>query len=360
MSLSKILLHSNYAQYSTKPLSSLYQSSSNLFGKDFKKVGNILTNGSSLLNKGDKIGVVSDTILSDGNIKLDKDTKTKIIQYIESMGFEPVFDAHHYNAKYFRWQGTTEDRANHIVNLIEKKKVQAIWPLFGKGGDSSVAEYLYSENYIPSSKIVNLGAFSHHADMGLLGSYKNFYKAQINATQLAYVALDLVPKENQEAYKMALVSGLGASYKELMALNPKALYSNTMIGKLYGGNLGVILANASKKWFPDLKDSIFYIEQFNVDPHEMDRQLHSAFRIAKEHGAKGILLGRLMTNKNADGSKTDSDLRSIVSRLLFENEDLAIYQSNLFGHGYSNLPLGIGGAVELDGQNEMLTTEFLN
>jgi muramoyltetrapeptide carboxypeptidase LdcA involved in peptidoglycan recycling len=199
-----------------------------------------------------------------------------------------------------------------------------------------------------------MGAFSHHTDMGML----DIWAAQINATQLAYVASGVVPKENIEAYKQALLNGNAAKYDGLVQLNSAAKETDTVIdGKLIGGNLGVLIANSNKEWFPSLENNILFVEQFNLDPHEMDRQLEFIKNRAEIGQARAILLGKIMTSKNPDGSKTDHEAAHIVEHFA-ESTKIPVFQLDCFGHSYSNLPLGIGTYASIDPKAKTLTSDL--
>jgi muramoyltetrapeptide carboxypeptidase len=361
--VSKLITSATHRNFSTNHLprtdleifkTAKYETVTPLHGKGGKKLGELLSRGKPLVKPGDKVGLVLDTLHSDGQLSTAPETMNKIYEFIKSLGLEPVVSKMSLETKYKRWAGTPEQRAANIIDLIENHKAKVIWPLFGKGGASTPVDILMKQSYKPSHPVVNMGAFSHHTDMGLL----DIWAAQINATQLAYIATGAVPKENIEACKQALLNGNAAKYEGLVPLNSLANEASNLIeGKLIGGNLGVLNANSNKDWYPSLEDKILYIEQFNVDPHELDRQLDFIKNLVENGQVKAILLGKIMTSKNADGSKTDHEAAEIIKHFA-ETIKIPVYQLDCFGHGYSNLPLGIGTYASIDPKAKTLTSDF--
>lgn len=108
--------------------------------------------GSPILARGARVGILCDTLHGDREIGLDYEAGLRTAaELVAMLGFEPVIDPVHRDvAPYFeRWAGTVSERAQHFIDLIERHRVDAVFPLFGKGGCHAVVDAIAASGYRP-------------------------------------------------------------------------------------------------------------------------------------------------------------------------------------------------------------------
>lgn len=114
-------------------------------------------------------------------------------------------------------------------------------------------------------------------------------------------------------------------------------------GRLIGGHLRSINSLQGTKYFPNIKNSILFLEEdFETSPDLLSRNLTSLSLQKDFKSIKGVLMGRF---QNSSGL-SDSLLKNILLETLPKNIPIII---NLdFGHTMPISTLPIGGELELD------------
>ena len=122
-------------------------------------------------------------------------------------------------------------------------------------------------------------------------------------------------------------------------------------GRLVGGCLVDVIYTIGTAWEPDLDGAIFFFEECNSAPIQIDRALLHLEQIGKLEGVRGIVVGELAgcewyDHTSAPRSKT---LENVLEDRLGGLGIPVLYGLPL-GHGASlaTLPLGVGVTVDAD------------
>lgn len=312
--------------------------------------------GPALLVPGARVGILCDTLHGDREIGLDYAAGLRTAaELVRELGFEPVIDHKHAAvAPYFeRWAGSPQARVEHVVRLIEDYRVDALFPLFGKGGSHAVVDAIAASDYRPSRKLVLVGGFSHHSDWALFAQSRrgrDFFSHVINATQCAYWRI--LPRANVDNLKTLLSGASRVEYTGLRLLNHAPL--RELSGPLSGGNLSALVLNRDKPWMPDLRGRIVVVEDYDRHAHDFHRTFSAFARDAERAGAAALLVCAMLPLKRAAHAQLDvetrqreqardrDELEAIVREVASCCAIHVFQQPAICGHGAMNYPLGMG------------------
>ena len=122
-------------------------------------------------------------------------------------------------------------------------------------------------------------------------------------------------------------------------------------GRLIGGNLGAFIDTLGTPWEPDLNGTIFFFEDSNKAPIQIDGTLLHLEQVGKLEGVRGIVVGELAGCEwygyhSTPRSKT---LENVLDDRLATLGIPVLYGLPL-GHGatLATLPLGVGATVDAD------------
>lgn len=319
------------------------------------------TAGAPVLQPGARVGILCDTLHGDREVGLDYQTGlAEAAELVRWLGYEPVIDRTHAAvAPYFqRWAGSVAERVQHVVRLVRDYRVDALFPLFGKGGCHGVVDVLAESGFRPSHPLVLIGGFSHHTDWTLFAQGargQGFFSHVISATQGAY--WKQLPRANVDNLRALLSGAVSVEYTGLTLLNG-ALEAEIQ-GPLSGGNLSAILLNRHKVWMPNLRGRVVVVEDYDRHAHDLHRSLSAFVRHAQRAEAEAIVVSALLPLKRAahaaldvearrrevaqDRGEIDALVREVASRAR-----IPMFQhAGLCSHGAMNYPLGLGGAARI-------------
>jgi muramoyltetrapeptide carboxypeptidase LdcA involved in peptidoglycan recycling len=334
--------------------------------------------GPPILEQGARVGILCDTLHGDHEVNLDLQAAIAAAsELIERMGYVPVVDSSHVDPEpYFkRWAGTVGERSRHLVRLIDAYDVDALFPLFGKGGCHGVVDSLAVNDYRPRRPIVLIGGFSHHTDLGMFAVSdrgRGFFSHVINASQCAY--WKILPKANADNLAAVLHGASRVEYGELHGLNSSAQNADVpRVGALAGGNLGAILHNAQKSWMPSLRDRIVVCEDYDRHPHDIYRCFSALVRLSEDSGTSAIVIGAMLPirrplaarhdpeQRRRDAELQDEEVTNILREVASRTWIPVFHNRLILGHGAMNYPLGLGGRTEIrpgPGDTSVLSNEL--
>lgn len=115
-------------------------------------------------------------------------------------------------------------------------------------------------------------------------------------------------------------------------------------GRLLGGNLTVLAALVGTPYMPDLRGAVLLLEDVTERPYRLDRTLTTLLQAGALEGVGGALLGQFaQCEPGPDGTTALSVLAERLGTL-----DIPILANAPFGHVPDNVPMLLGGEVELD------------
>lgn len=114
-------------------------------------------------------------------------------------------------------------------------------------------------------------------------------------------------------------------------------------GTILGGNLSTFRLLQGTKYFPNLSNSVLFIEDdYEVQPHHFDRELQALIHAPEFMGVKGIVIGRFQHASNM----TNNLLVQII-KTKKELQSLPVIANIDFGHTDSKITFPIGGTAFL-------------
>jgi len=122
-----------------------------------------------------------------------------------------------------------------------------------------------------------------------------------------------------------------------------------------GANLCTFNLLQGTEYFPDLKDSILFIEDDDMTlPITFDRDLQSLIHQPGFEKVKGIVIGRFQKK-----SEMPSDILVKIIKTKKELDNLPIVANVDFGHTSPMITFPIGGEVSLEAANGKINLEIV-
>lgn len=114
-------------------------------------------------------------------------------------------------------------------------------------------------------------------------------------------------------------------------------------GTILGANICTFNLLQGTEYFPDLADSILFIEDdYESQPHTFDRDLQSLIHLPEFSGVKGIIIGRFQIQSKM----TDALLTKII-KTKKELENIPVIANVDFGHTDPKITFPVGGTVKM-------------
>ena len=228
------------------------------------------------LHKGSKVAIAAPAR------KMSREQMQPAIQWLEEMGFEPVYDDRLF-AEYYIFAGDDDFRAAVLQEYLDNKNIDAIW--LSKGGYGSIriidkldfTKYLqhprwiigFSDTTVFHGKLSRLGVPSIHACMPF-----NFIVKTPEAKQSLFDVL----------------TGQPLHYE--LPTHPLNRMG-TMEGEIVGGNLSVLYGMIGSNSFPETNGKILFSEDVDEYVYHIDRMMHGLKRAGKLEHLKGLVVGGL-------------------------------------------------------------------
>lgn len=243
-----------------------------------------------------------------------------------------------------RSAGTPEQRAEDINAMFMDDEVSAIICSLG-GGTANTCLPLLDFNAIRKNPKIFLGISditvllnAFHAKTGLVTFHGNDVAFGFGRKPTRY---DITEFEER------LIRGkIGKVNKNSKW---RAIRSGSGEGKLLGGNIHSLLKLAGTPYLPNFKDSILFLEAFQVDPDECKCQLGQLEQIGAFDKLGGILIGYIWGLQSSAKRRRQTQMEDIV-RKTTDGYDFPIVKCDDFGHNCPNTTLPVGATVRLEAE----------
>jgi len=286
------------------------------------------------LRKGDLIGIISPAS-SPEDVSLIQSG----IKYIESLGYLTKVGISAGKVRGYL-AGTDEERVTDLHQMISDKSVKAIFCLRGGFGAVRLLDKidykLVGNNpkiFVGFSEITAL-QMAFYRKCGLVTFagpmvIPNFSRNISSFTEENFWETISSPKKR-----------ISVKAKILLGTNTKN-YSG-VVGRILGGNLAVLTSLIGSKYFPELKDSILFLEEVGEPPYKIDRMLNQLRLNKIFKKVKGIILGSFIDCSEKDEAKKTLTLEQIWEDY-FNELNIPVFHS--FPHGHINdlvtFPIGL-------------------
>ena len=114
-------------------------------------------------------------------------------------------------------------------------------------------------------------------------------------------------------------------------------------GTILGANLCTFNLLQGTEYFPDLTDSILFLEDdYETVPHTFDRDLQSLIHLPDFNKVKGLVIGRFQKK-----SKITDELLTKIIKTKKELDNIPVIANVDFGHTDPKITFPIGGEIEI-------------
>ena len=279
----------------------------------------------SLLQKGDKIGIIAPSV----GLK-DKDI-TPSLNYFKSLGLKPIL-ADNLNHAYRYMAGTDKERAESINKLFADTSIKALFCLRGGAGATRILPHL-NYKFIKNNPKPIIGLSDSTALQNALFTKTN------NPSLTGFLPLyDLNNKNINPLTNTSLKNCLFEESHQIISGTCQKQGSTT--GEIIGGCLSVFLYLCGTPYFPDLKDKILILEDIEEKTYKIDLMFNQLKQQKNFKKLKGLIIGQF-----TDCPIVDPEDGTIADCVKDFTKDLAFPVVTDFAYGHIParyiVPLGI-------------------
>ncbi len=287
------------------------------------------------LEPGDRIGIVAPSMHI-----TDEEAVENSLDTLKGLGFRVEIGPTVYS-RYRNTTATPAERAREIMDFFEDRKIKAIICLVGGDTTSQVLKLFDYKRINAHPKI-----FSGMSDIGHLNLA---FLARANLISL--YGLDLWYGFGADGDDPATKYNIDLFMKCCMQKEPlgripaytkwECWRSGQAMGRLVGGYLQAVAGLYQTKYWPSLKEAIFFWETLETQPHEIERQLTIMEADGFFENVTGMIIGKLVDCEEKEYTGLLPDLREIVLDIT-RDYDFPIIANADFGHDITNMPMQEG------------------
>lgn len=214
---------------------------------------------------------------------------------LRSFGYQPVLMPHALGRGPLYFAGSTEDRLADLHAAFADEEIEGV--LCTRGGWGSVELLpMLDLDLIRANPKVFVGYSDHtslHAVLWNECRLASFYAPMVAADWSVENGVDVA------SWRAALEEG--TTYELAAADGMRVLRDGSAAGRLLGGCLAILEAGLATPWALRIDEPcVLFLEDINVKPYQWDRMLqHLRFAGLLRH-VKGIVLGDMSANVDAD------------------------------------------------------------
>ena len=285
----------------------------------------------SLLNKGDKIGLVAPA----GKIDRRKILIAKTV--LESLGYEVILGKHIHD-EYHIFAGTDEDRTKDFQFMLDHEEIKAIVCARGGYGSIRIIDSLSFDGFerhpkllIGFSDITIFHARLNHLHFGSLHATMpiNFTENIADSSSLQKLVDYLEGKLTHYQLPHHILNKLGYSEAELV-----------------GGNLSIICSLNATEYELNMHKKILFLEDLNEDLYHLDRLMLNLKLSGKLAHLEGLIIGGMSNMKDGETSFGKTAYEIIHNAV--KGYNYPVIFNFPAGHIDENWPLPLGKKVALD------------
>jgi muramoyltetrapeptide carboxypeptidase len=285
------------------------------------------------LKKGDTIALTAPA----GAI-FNEDSIQKATVAFEAQGFY-VKHGDTLKQKFGYLAGTDEFRGKELNDLFADKTVNGIVAMRGGWGCARLF-YTVDFNIIRQNPKV-ISGFSDITSL-LVAIYKKTglitFHGPVGNSTLEGFTMDNFLRIVKDGEPMEMVQP---------ASDPLSIVSDgKATGKLFGGNLSVWCSLAGTNYLPDIRNALFFFEETEEEPYEIDRMLTQLYMINGIAPAAGIIIGKCT---KCDAEEPDKSFTlDEVYRQKFGNMNVPVATGFSFGHIRDKFTFPVGAPAVFD------------
>ena len=229
------------------------------------------------------------------------------VEWLESMGMEPVFD-HRLFATHHIFAGTDELRAAVIQEYMDRTDIDAIWLARGGYGSIQIIDKL------------DFGTYIHHPKPFIGFSDTTVFHGMMQRLGIPSIHAAMpwnLENKTQEALQSLHDALVGKPFRHEWPSYPlnRLCDDNPIKGELVGGNLSVLYGMLGSCSFPDTDGKILFIEEVDEYIYHVERMMYGLKRAGKLNKLKALLIGGLTEihdNPDPFGKKVEQAIFDVV------------------------------------------------
>lgn len=299
------------------------------------------------LNTSDVLGLIAPA-----GFITEKDLATSITN-LEALGFK-VKPGKYILEKHGYLGGTDEQRAEDVNSMFADKNISGIVCARGGYGCVRMLHYLDYKMIAANPKVI-IGysditslLYALYKKAGLVGFHGPVGISTFNEFSVNHFNKVLMTPPKEHLFINATEDSTKPEY------NVQPIRSGKAKGKLFGGNLSIVVSLIGTEYDIDTTDSIIFLEEVGEEPYRIDRMLTQMIQAGKFKKAKGVCLGvfsKCESRPNQSGISNSFSLSEVLMNRLFDLNIPVIYGMS-FGHITNKfiLPFGINAELDVDNQ----------
>lgn len=228
------------------------------------------------------------------------------------------------------YANTLDVRYNHLRNAILDINTDIIWCFRGGYGAGEIVHRCLSIK--PSHNKILIG----YSDITALHFLFNYYKMpSLHAPVLTSLLGD------QSHHISDIVDVIGGKDITLPLDSVSSIQSNTITGKILGGNLCVTTTMIGTNLHPIFKNKILFLEDVGERGYAIMRYLNHLMQAGSLDGVAAIVFG--------DFTKSDMYAEYAIKSFCARYPHIRAFRTDKIGHGNHNIPIIIGANAVISG-----------
>lgn len=229
---------------------------------------------------------------------------TPAIIWLREHGMEPVFGKHLYDESN-QYAGNDEDRAADLQEMLDDPSIRAIWVARGGYGTVRLLDYLNLETLKINPKWI-VG----YSDITALHGYIQNHASIATIHGTMPINIHSEPDANEIVANERLLDALlGRPISYKVAPHPLDR-GGRMEGRIVGGNLSVLYSMTGTDAFPDVRNTILFLEDLDEYLYHIDRMMMNFKRAGILENLNGVIVGGMtdMNDNTIPYGKTAEDI----------------------------------------------------
>jgi muramoyltetrapeptide carboxypeptidase len=301
----------------------------------------------SRLRKGDLIGLVSpaSTIADPSRIE-------KGVKYLEALGYH-VTVGKNVLKTYGYLAGEDAERVEDLHAMFANDEVKAIWCIRGGYGTPRLLRMLDYRLIARHPKI-----FVGYSDITALhlAMFRRSGLVTFHGPMLGVDMAGSMDPYSEERMWQILTSATRPGMIPFPDQTQVALAPGRASGRMFGGNLALLVSQIGTRYLPDLKGALLYVEDIGEEPYRVDRMLVQLLNAGIFRLVKGLLVGQFSDCEPRDATKPTLTLTRVLEEAA-AYAGVPVMGGVPFGHDNvkMTIPVGIRGRMDCGAR----TLEFL-
>lgn len=270
-----------------------------------------------------------------------------------ALGFRTVIGEHAHDKRGYL-AGQDADRADDLLTMLERDDIDAVICLRGGYGAGRLLNTLSK----PEGQ-ARLRRLAGQPQKALIGFSDITMVHALIARELGWTSFYgpvVTSFKNASDYTIAAFRSALMDVQPFEILpNPDDPYLETIVpgtaeGALTGGCLSLIISLLGTPWEPDLRDKLFFFEDVNEEPYQIDKMLTHLLAAGKLQECAGIIIGELAHCQQRNPTNT-LHLGEIFDDLIRPLGIPTLYNLPI-GHGkhVATLPFGVRAQLDATAQ----------